>query len=267
MRFRPELAGRGAVCLAWPSLPHLQEGPQCGLVALATAAGRSVAEVQRLAVERGHTRQGEMFSAAGMAELATELLGRPALVQNTAALLSSPVDLQRSLAAGHRLLLPYDCAPGHGPALLGGRKAHWALLAGLAFLPATRAELPAGLECWQSEEGVVVVPPDTPPHQAVVNNYLRHYYNHFCRDFNCKRRLIVTVLLWQLAGLLDRVGVEVLVVGRQSKSLVLGLWDRQELIDSNNNLKTLGCERQEDQYVVSPVMPRHCSVCKLQIFV
>lgn len=218
VRFRPELAGRGAVCLAWPSLPHLQEGPQCGLVALATAAGRSVAEVQRLAVERGHTRQGEMFSAAGMAELATELLGRPALVQNTAALLSSPVDLQRSLAAGHRLLLPYDCAPGHGPALLGGRKAHWALLAGLAVLPATRAELPAGLQCWQSEEGVVVVPPDTPPHQ--------------------------------LAGLLDRVGVEVLVVGRQSKSLVLGLWDRQELIDSNNNLKTLGCERQEDQYVI-----------------
>ena len=75
------------------------------------------------------------------------------------------------------------------------------------------------------------------------------------------------MLLWQLAGLLDRVGVEVLVVGRQSKSLVLGLWDRQELIDSNNNLKTVGCERQEDQYVVSPVMPRHFSVCKLQIFV
>ena len=67
------------------------------------------------------------------------------------------------------------------------------------------------------------------------------------------------MLLWQLAGLLDRVGVEVLVVGRQSKSLVLGLWDRQELIDSNNNLKTLGCERQEDQYVVSRVMHRHCT--------
>ena len=38
------------------------------------------------------------------------------------------------LTAGWQLLVPYDCAHNHHPAVLGGRKAHWALITGFVLV-------------------------------------------------------------------------------------------------------------------------------------
>ena len=45
-----------------------------------------------------------------------------------------------TLTAGCRLLVPYDCGHNHGPALCGGRKAHWALVTGVVLAQAARGE-------------------------------------------------------------------------------------------------------------------------------
>ena len=41
-----------------------------------------------------------------------------------------------------------------------------------------------------------------------------------------------------------------LVVGRQNKSLVLGLWDKGELVSSNNNLKVVEFKGKMSEFVV-----------------
>ena len=50
-----------------------------------------------------------------------------------------------SLASGRMFLVPYDCGHNHGPALHGGKKAHWAeveeLLENQEEIPLDMAEL------------------------------------------------------------------------------------------------------------------------------
>ena len=43
---------------------------------------------------------------------------------------------------------------------------------------------------------------------------------------------------------------KLLLLARQSKSLVLGLWDKEELVSSNNNLKTMDCKRELSEFMV-----------------
>ncbi|XP_072775919.1 actin maturation protease-like [Taeniopygia guttata] len=98
-----------------PVPPLIQDGPQCGLVALAMAGAvlaptrpqLSLGALLETARARGYTRQGETFSAAQLAALAQELLPcRAELLQgglgghNRARIL-------RHLLRGHLLLVPY----------------------------------------------------------------------------------------------------------------------------------------------------------------
>jgi len=116
--------------------------------------------------------------------------------------------LVNTLSEGSLLLIPYDCAANHSPCLEGGKKAHWALVVGIAWQAAacngTLLDLAPGWS-WQNQ---VPAPPD----------------------------------------MTDRV----MLVARQSKSLVLGLWDREELVESCLNLKAICPKRgeEEDKYVI-----------------
>ncbi|XP_067412712.1 actin maturation protease [Emydura macquarii macquarii] len=118
-----------------PSL--IQEGPQCGLVALWMAGSLlnlsqsvSLERIMRVALERGYTAQGEMFSAADMAQLAEEVF------QCRAELLSGGLEGENRdrillhLTAGCPLLLPYDEDSNHEPCRRHGYKAHWAVVSG-----------------------------------------------------------------------------------------------------------------------------------------
>ena len=98
-----------------------------------------------------------MFSAANMATLASWLLHpATATLETSSKLLDTrywhlssfvmcciysalfPSWLLETLTAGCRLLVPYDCGHNHGPALCGGRKAHWALVTGVVLAQAAR---------------------------------------------------------------------------------------------------------------------------------
>ena len=210
-RFQPSLA-QGAWSIFCSHVPpaRLQEGPQCGLVALSLAAATrgltcTPGEVQELAIKRGFSLQGEMFSASDMADLSKELVGGGEVM--TINLVHDAVWLVNVLAQGRQLLAPYDCAANHSPCLEGGKKAHWALVCGFA---------------WKAEE-CKGTPLDLAP-------------GWFWRD--------------EVPDPSELMG-EVMLLARQSKSLVLGLWDREELVQSCLNLKAINPKRGEEcKYVI-----------------
>lgn len=134
-RFRSDLQWM-LFCADLPSL--IQEGPQCGLVALWMAgtllsppSGVPLERLVQVAVERGYTAQGEMFSVADMGRLAEETLGCQAELLHGG--LGGPnrgLVLQH-LVAGHPVLIPYDEDFNHEPCRRRGHKAHWAVSSGI----------------------------------------------------------------------------------------------------------------------------------------
>jgi hypothetical protein len=153
-KFQPSLSGKTFLCYNQHTQPRLQEGPQCGLVALAMAGGEevSVDKVQELAIKKGYSKQGEMFSVENMADLASAILDTEAMIASTDAV----NDMVDELLGGWMLLVPYDCAHNHHPAMLQGRKAHWALITGFV-LAVDAAEDIADVGNDHSEDNVVIV--------------------------------------------------------------------------------------------------------------
>ncbi|CAI9575391.1 unnamed protein product [Staurois parvus] len=119
-----------------PSL--IQEGPQCGLVALWMAGGLldntkeiTLDRIVETAISKGYTTLGEMFSAANMASLAelvfccqSELLSGGMDGDNRERILNH-------LTAGLPVLVPYDEDFNHEPCQRDGHRAHWAVISGV----------------------------------------------------------------------------------------------------------------------------------------
>lgn len=115
----------------------IQDGPQCGLVALCMAARPlkrdelSVESVVSTAQDMGFTKLGEMFSASNMCSLASKLLNCNGLVLP----MSSETCLMKLFAHSHcAWLVPYDKDRNHAPCCRNGHSAHWALVSGVAGL-------------------------------------------------------------------------------------------------------------------------------------
>ncbi|XP_067102264.1 actin maturation protease [Osmerus mordax] len=127
-----------------PSL--IQDGPQCGLVALWMAANLrnpplhvSMETVVQTAVDRGYTAQGEMFSARDMALLAEEVcVCRVELLSGGMGGDNSRTILTH-LCEGQPVLVPYDEDLNHEPCQRSGHRAHWAVASGvlLGLAPGT----------------------------------------------------------------------------------------------------------------------------------
>lgn len=134
-RFRSDLCWI-LFCADLPSL--IQEGPQCGLVALWMAgtllsppSGIPLERLVQVATERGYTAQGEMFSVADMGRLAQETLDcQTELLCGGLGGPNRDLVLQH-LVTGHPLLIPYDEDFNHEPCQRKGHKAHWAVSAGV----------------------------------------------------------------------------------------------------------------------------------------
>jgi len=182
------------------------------------AGGETVAvdKVQELAIMKGYSKQGEMFSVDNMAELAHTVLGRETMIANTADL-SDNMNLVDDMESGWVLLVPYDCAHNHSPAMLQGKKAHWALITGF-MLAVDNAEDISDIGPHVKEDNINIV-------EEIVDKK-------------------------KLAKLLSRPDSKFLLVARQSKSLVLGLWDKEELISSNNNLKIVEFKGDISEFVI-----------------
>ena len=211
----------------------LQEGPQCGLVALAMATtcgggeGEEVGRILSMAREGGHTRRGEVFSVASMASLARLLLPtRKVEVAPVSRLLDTSWLLEHLLGGG-LLLVPYDCSPNHSPGLYKGHKAHWALVTG-CLVPTSSP--PPSSSPLASCPGFHLLPPGK---EAVD---------------------LLPLLLAQ---------EDLLLVARQSKSVLLQLWGREDLVESCSQLVEVAEARLDGSYVIPEggVLEGLCGQC------
>ncbi|KAK9394211.1 UPF0692 protein C19orf54 like [Crotalus adamanteus] len=146
---------RFSQCLTWllflqpvPSL--IQEGPQCGLVALWMASAHlhlpsevPLERIRQVALERGYTAQGEMFSAADMARLAEEVFPCKAELLSGGLQGRNHDRILQHLGAGFPVLIPYDEDYNHEPCLRNGYKAHWAVASGALLGLKNDFQLPA----------------------------------------------------------------------------------------------------------------------------
>ncbi|KAK6036677.1 hypothetical protein COOONC_25818 [Cooperia oncophora] len=115
-----------------PVDPVIQNGPQCGLVALSMAAQllslerKDVSQIFDIAKKLGFTNQGEMFSAEWLRQLACSLWPIHSMVTSV----PDASTMIKWIDGGAALLIAYDCAKNYEPAMRNGHGAHWALLVG-----------------------------------------------------------------------------------------------------------------------------------------
>jgi len=218
VKFNPEFTRSEFEVYNIPTHPQIQEGPQCGIVALCMAAtliqpqagcrtpSTNPDELMQTARDMGYSLQGEMFSAKNMCQLARSLLGEDNVcVEPVSAIEHEGVC--ESLLGGSVFLVPYDCDFNHGPCLAEGRKAHWGLITGFLLINPENSEKLS----------------EAKPNIILMNN----------------------------KEALQRIDdKKVLLIGRQSKSLVLGIWDKEELAKSNKNLRIIDPKRNSNEYVI-----------------
>ncbi|XP_066245119.1 actin maturation protease isoform X2 [Euwallacea similis] len=110
-----------------PLLGYLQNGPQCGLVALAILMEQPSKElvdtVFKYAQNMGFSHNGEIFSTNFMYSLAKEFI-RDKGIEIYNGNLESQEIVDVLLNRG-KLLVPYDTNKDNSPGLHGGHKAHW----------------------------------------------------------------------------------------------------------------------------------------------
>ncbi|XP_075043125.1 actin maturation protease isoform X2 [Mixophyes fleayi] len=145
-----------------PSL--IQEGPQCGLVALWMAGGLlemkhkvTLDKIVQMAMARGYTSLGEMFSAANMACLAEEVFGCHYQLLTGGMEGENRERILRHLTDGLPVLIPYDEDFNHEPCQRDGHRAHWAVISGVLF------GMQNGSLCPDPEVPGLYNPPPNPP--------------------------------------------------------------------------------------------------------
>ncbi|KAL4647363.1 hypothetical protein GN956_G7919 [Arapaima gigas] len=204
-----------------PSL--IQDGPQCGLVALWMAsqllkspAELSMERIVNVAVKRGYTAQGEIFSARDMAALAEETCGCRA-VQLTGGMNGANIHpIIKHLASGKPILIPYDEDFNHEPCQRRGHRAHWAVASGILL----------GLQegCLKKEE---FQPDPVLPWLLLPGNSPSY----------------------PMEGI-----QEAFVLAKQGKSLRYQLWALEKLAESNAQLREIDPQRAADGsvYILPP---------------
>ncbi|CAF97423.1 unnamed protein product, partial [Tetraodon nigroviridis] len=205
-----------------PSL--IQDGPQCGLVALWMAAqlrqphlNVDMERIVQTAVTRGYTAQGEMFSAENMARLVEEVCDCKAQLLSGGLSGNNTTAIITHLWEKQPVLIPYDEDFNHEPCRRGGYRAHWAVVSGVLL----------GLEKGSLSEEHTLPDPTLPWLSAAV-------------DGSCACPIHCS-------------GVkETYVLAKQGKSLRYQLWTLDSIIESNKQLRTMDPQRANDgsRYVV-----------------
>lgn len=135
---RAEGQGKTIFTLVHNVNPVIQKGPICGLVALSIASqllnSRVVPPDHLLtcAKEKGYSKQGEMFSAQNLLELAKSELCCTGTLLNASCV--SVNELLTFITESNAIVVPYDADKDHSPCLARGHKAHWCTLVGFAII-------------------------------------------------------------------------------------------------------------------------------------
>ncbi|XP_061193725.1 actin maturation protease-like [Saccostrea echinata] len=203
--------------------PILQDGPCCGVVALAMAAQMlkkemAATQILEFSQKKGLSLQGELFSAYDMAKLAEEILDCTATVLDMKDS-GSRKSLLGHIANNHPVLVPYDGDKNNGPCLKNGNKAHWAVLTGFLF-SLERTLLPDDVGMVEDAELSPLY--EIQPEEA----------------FTLQNFLVSSP--------------EVFVYGMQGKSQNIGVWSLDKVLESNANLREVDPNREAEveQYII-----------------
>uniref|UniRef100_A0A3Q2NZV6 Actin maturation protease n=1 Tax=Fundulus heteroclitus TaxID=8078 RepID=A0A3Q2NZV6_FUNHE len=201
---------------------RIQDGPQCGLVALWMAAHLrrpqltvDMETVVQTAVRRGYTAQGEMFSAHNMALLAGELCACKAELLSGGLSGGNAAAIVNHLWSGQPVLIPYDEDFNHEPCQRDGHRAHWAVASGVLL----------GLDRGIVNDEQAQTSPTLPWLYVASGNHLPCPVNS---------------------------ATEVYILTKQGKSLRYQLWSLDSVAQSNGQLKVIDPVRAGDgvRYVV-----------------
>ncbi|KAG8001978.1 UPF0692 protein C19orf54-like protein [Nibea albiflora] len=199
-----------------PSL--IQDGPQCGLVALWMSAhlrqpqlSIDMETVVQTALRRGYTAQGEMFSEEVCGCKAELVSG--GLSGNNAAAIVTHLWRRQPVLIPHR----YDEDYNHEPCQRGGHRAHWAVASGVLL----------GVDQGSVSKEY------TEPDPTLPWLYLTTDSSCACPVHNAAVK-------------------EVYILAKQGKSLRYQLWSLDSVAQSNEQLRTMDPQRANDgtQYVV-----------------
>ncbi|XP_037499676.1 UPF0692 protein C19orf54 homolog [Rhipicephalus sanguineus] len=211
-----------------PVRPVLQDGPQCGLVALSMASQLlqdqpvSVEALFETAKSLQFTKKGEMFSVENMKTLAEACLQgtRTKIVRS-----EHREDIVRHLLEGKPVLIPYDSDGNFEPCLKNGHTAHWAVLHGICLV---LRESPC------IEDMLANV-------SEVDSKWPRIFYIH---------NMIPKEVLLKLTQLAESQQTGVFVYASQGKSRHVGLWELELLLRSNENLAHFTPKRDISEFVI-----------------
>lgn len=207
-----------------PSL--IQDGPQCGLVALWMAAhlrrpqqSLDMETVVQTALSRRYTAQGEMFSAENMARLAEEVCGCQAELLRGGLSGDNAAAIIRHLWSGQPVLIPYDMDHNLEPCQRSGHKAHWAVASGVLL----------GLD----------------------RGSVSHEYGQPHPDLLWLSLVTDSSSICPISDSMAA-GKDVYVLAKQGKSLRYQLWSLDSVCQSNGQLRTMDPQRASDgtEYVV-----------------
>lgn len=259
--------------------PVIQKGPMCGIVALSMASqlvslgkGSSRAQVVPWQPQDAHpeallqfakdgslTKQGEMFSAEYMAQVASTALRCSSKVIDINSL--SPCDLILSVLSREAILIPYDADKDHSPCLANGHKSHWCLVVGFAVaLPDQDASSSLLM-------GSSVPNPSLPRHYSLQDEHnipsVISKMKEQCGDPEVEEDSTHSTQSLEVHE------DSLYLFSRHGKSRHIGLWSFEEMKRSNLNLIDVGPRRRESEYVVPPggiaqglrskvVIAKHC---------
>lgn len=199
-----------------PSL--IQDGPQCGLVALWMAAqlvqpqlNLDMATIVQTAIDRAYTAQGEMFSARDMALFAEEVCCCKAELLSGGLRGDNAGSIIKHLWSGQPVLIPYDEDFNHEPCKRSGHRAHWAVASGVLL----------GLD-WGSLNKETTEPDPTLP------------WLHLSTD---------TGSACPLSSTNPRA---VYIFAKQGKSLRYQIWSLECVAESNEQLRMMDPKRTND---------------------
>ena len=196
--------------------PVIQHGPMCGLVSLSIASQLLRRETYppdyllEQAKKKGYSKQGEMFSAKDLLELAQSSLKCTGTLINATSVETN--DLLVAIADKVALVIAYDADKDHSPCLSKGHKAHWCTLVGFAIIA------DSALSSLPHANHVNLTPSDA---RHLLNNKLKKVNAH-----------------------------EIYLFARQGKSCHIGLWKYRSLMESNANLSEAGQHRNPSDYVI-----------------
>jgi len=204
---------------------QMQDGPNCGLVAL-NIAGQyylkrvtqkmkddDVEKIFALAKSLGYTEKGEMFSAANLAQLAQDYFHLKTDLEHS----FNANKLLQHLLCGHLCLIPYDKDKDHSPCCLQGEKAHWGLVVGIV-IPVFED---SGKEAFYSNS-------------QPENLYIDDGWETLLYRLNGQDGFELTV---EKINVTQQELAQAFVIALHGKSRHQALWSLEALIKSNNNLE------------------------------